>query len=148
MQAVLTAPLKPPHQICPALCYTPAVLARHGLSGKSNEGEDHAAAEDDEIQPFSTDALADSDTRRDAIAYAAMVLSFLAFLPSFVLIIRNRSACNISVTAIVVRALGSCLWLYFALANEIKPSIIASAIGLGFTLVFLGVVMGFQSKCK
>ena len=145
MPAILSAPLKHTQRICPAFCYTPAALSHR--SGKAEKGEDHSAAEDDSIQPFSTDALNNSDTRRDAIAYVAMVLFFIAFVPSFILVIRNRSACNISITALVVRALGSCLWLYFALANEIKPSIVASAVGLGFVLVFLGVVMAFQTKC-
>lgn len=125
-----------PYGLCPSI---------NSYAQMKTESENNI---DEELHPFGSPDIGTLNTRRDWIAYTAMVLSGLAFFPSFYVIIRNKSACNISITSLVLRSLASCLWLYFALANEIRPSIVGSAIGLALVLSFLALVMAFQQNCK
>lgn len=110
-----------------------------------------AARGNQETEPINTPPRSlprsKSDTRRDIIAYIAMAFSFLAFVPSLIVIFRNKSSCNISITGIVLRIVSMCLWVYFALANNIIPTLVSGSALLFALMSFLAVVMYFQVEC-
>ena len=62
------------------------------------------------------------------VGFAASILSSISMLPQVWSVAQTGEVDNISMAWIFLTILASCLWFFFGLANNIRPTIISSAV--------------------
>ncbi|MBI5496843.1 MAG: SemiSWEET transporter [Deltaproteobacteria bacterium] len=72
-----------------------------------------------------------------ALGLVAGTLTTVAFIPQLLLVVRTRSAKDISLGMFIIFSVGVFLWMIYGIINHDVPVILANAITLGLALVIL-----------
>lgn len=80
------------------------------------------------------------------VATLATIISNVAVLPQFVIILQRGSACDISFAALLVSLVSSILWLLFGLKNKINATVVNRLIATAGSVLFIVIKLYFDSR--
>jgi MtN3 and saliva related transmembrane protein len=80
----------------------------------------------------------------DNIGFVAAFCTTMAFVPQSVLVVKLRSARDISLGTFLLFSIGAFLWLLYGIYSGSKPVIASNAVTLGLSLSILYLKMRYR----
>lgn len=79
----------------------------------------------------------------DALAYVAIALALVAYVPAIWQLIRTKDSANVNAANVALRIVGMVLWLSWAIVTRITPTIVSASLHMVLLVTWLSLIYAY-----